>query len=1082
MKTLNIFIIAVLLSAILLTHYAAANLSGTGLTPQNPADLIPPTISYTPLFNTNITGSRTLTATITDSDGVPTTGIGLPILYWKIDTGGWNSATGTYIGGNNYQFTFGDGVVATDVVYYYIVAQDSAATPTIGAFPSAGAGGFTANPPAAATPPSFPSNYTVTYSPLSGDITVGLTAFNRLMGKNIIFEKVVKKVVKNVFVQELNTDSKSKSGLLKVKQKSVVVEEVDWIPMENGKKYNGPLHILKSEHPGFNFPMNINGAYATITGAVSDLNFRGVGSALRFLLDDASYSSGESYPIVINIANDNLPTSANTVTIKPNTGVTTSISTSSDYIPVFRILSNYFTIDGSNTTNGTSRDLTISNTSTLSPEVIAFTSLGTTPVTGSGVKNCNLINGINTSTAVVMTDFSFSGGYFNGDVIQNNSIQNSYYGIYCTAVITPGNGSGLSISGNDLNTSGTNAIRYCGIYVLGFDGATISGNNVANFENATDELDNGIWLDNGTINTIVEKNKIYNLGYSGSNGYCAQAIKISSGVTSANITVSNNVIYNIYGVGYDYVDPSFLGNNPMGIYLYGSQSGINIFNNSINLYGNTLNLGLAISIGICLGTGSSADIRNNNIVNTLGLASSTGYGSCAIYAQTDNTQFTDIDFNNYYVNPTGAGVKSIGKLSTTTTALTLSDWATATGKDLFSISADPGFTSATNLQPDVNNVNCWNINAGALPMSVVSTDLNGNPRSTSVTNGAIDIGAYEFTPVIASGNLIITGSISDAGNSIISFAGTTLATITWHANGGTLPTIISAVFEPGINPPNSGSSSQFANENFTITVPDGSGYLYDIVIKYNLARQGTITSENLFRMAKYSSSVWTQFTSTPNTTDKTIAVTGLSSFSTFSFGDGNAPLPANFSSFTSNVYGRNVILKWTTASENNNSGFEILRSAQSDKGLWTKVGFVAGNKTKTTPSNYTFEDKELNSGKYNYKLKQVDYNGNYTYYNLSSVVEVGIPAKYDISQNYPNPFNPVSKIDFSLPFDSRISINLYDLSGREVLTLANEQRPAGYYTVQINGVNLASGVYFYRLIAEGNGQKIIMTKKAMLIK
>jgi len=1080
MKTLNIFIIAVLLSAILFTQYAAANLSGTGLTPQNPADLNPPIISYTPLINTNSTGSRTLTATITDSDGVPTTGIGLPVLYWKIDTGSWNSATGTFIGGNNYQFTFGGGVVVADIVYYYIVAQDSAATPTVGAFPSGGAGGFTANPPAAATPPTFPSNYTVTYSPLSGDITVGLTAFNRIMGKHITFEKVVKKVVKNVFVQEINSDSKSKSGLLKVKQKSVTVEQVDWIPMENGKKYNGPLHILKSEHPEFSFPMNINGVYATITGAVSDLNFRGVGGVTRLLLDDASYTTGESYPIVINIANENMPSSTNTISIKPNTGVTTSISTSSDYIPVFRILSNYFTIDGSNSTSGTTRDLTISNTSTLSPEVIAFTSLGTTPITGSGVINCNLINGINTSTAVVMTDFSFSGGYFNGIAIQNNSIQKSYYGIYGTSVTALGTGSGLNISGNDLNSIGSNAIRYCGIYIQGFNGAIISGNNIANFDNTDDELDNGIWVDAGNKNTVIEKNKIYNLGYGGSNGYCAQAIKISSGNSPSNITISNNVIYNIYGVGYDYVGN--LGNNPMAIYLYGTQSGISIFNNSINLYGNTLNLGLAMSIGICLGAGSSADVRNNNIVNTLGLAGSSGYGSCAIYAQGDNTQFTDIDFNNYYVNPTGTGVAAIGKFSTTITALTLSDWATATGKDIFSITADPGFTSPTNLQPDVNNVNSWNVNAGAFPLSAVSTDINGNPRSTSVTTGAIDIGAYEFTPVVSSGNLTISGSIADNGNSIISFAGTTLATITWHANGGTLPTTISAVFEPGVNPPNAGGSSLYANENLTITVPDGSGYLYDIVNKYNLARQGTISSESLFRIAKYSSSVWTQFTSTPNTTDKTIAVTGLNSFSTFSFGDGNAPLPVNFSSFTSNVSGRNVILKWTTASENNNSGFDILRTAQSDKGIWTKVGFVAGNKTKTTPSNYSFEDRDLNSGKYNYKLKQVDYNGNYTYFNLSNVVEVGIPVKYDISQNYPNPFNPVSKIDFSLPFDSKISIKLYDMTGREVLTLANEQRPAGYYTVQINGVNLASGVYFYRLIAEGNGQKIIMTKKAMLIK
>ena len=97
-------------------------------------------------------------------------------------------------------------------------------------------------------------------------------------------------------------------------------------------------------------------------------------------------------------------------------------------------------------------------------------------------------------------------------------------------------------------------------------------------------------------------------------------------------------------------------------------------------------------------------------------------------------------------------------------------------------------------------------------------------------------------------------------------------------------------------------------------------------------------------------------------------------------------------------------------------------------------------------------------------------------------MEVGVPNKFDISQNYPNPFNPTTKIDFDLPYDSRISIKLYDMSGREVMELVNEQRPAGYYTVQINGNNLSSGTYFYRIIAEGNGQKYIMTKKAVLVK
>ncbi|MFA5012766.1 MAG: T9SS type A sorting domain-containing protein, partial [Ignavibacteria bacterium] len=84
--------------------------------------------------------------------------------------------------------------------------------------------------------------------------------------------------------------------------------------------------------------------------------------------------------------------------------------------------------------------------------------------------------------------------------------------------------------------------------------------------------------------------------------------------------------------------------------------------------------------------------------------------------------------------------------------------------------------------------------------------------------------------------------------------------------------------------------------------------------------------------------------------------------------------------------------------------------------------------------------------------------------------------------NYPNPFNPTTKIDFDLPLDSRVNIKLYDISGREVKTIMNEQRAAGYYTVQFNSAELSSGVYFYRIMAKSSGADFIMTKKMMLIK
>jgi hypothetical protein len=99
---------------------------------------------------------------ITDATGVPTSGIGLPRLYWKINSGAYSPVTATYVSGNTYTFSFGAGAVLGDAISYYIVAQDIVApTPNIGATPSGGASGFTFNPPACNTPPTSPFSYII---------------------------------------------------------------------------------------------------------------------------------------------------------------------------------------------------------------------------------------------------------------------------------------------------------------------------------------------------------------------------------------------------------------------------------------------------------------------------------------------------------------------------------------------------------------------------------------------------------------------------------------------------------------------------------------------------------------------------------------------------------------------------------------------------------------------------------------------------------------------------------------------------------------------------------------------------------
>jgi len=194
----------------------------------------------------------------------------------------------------------------------------------------------------------------------------------------------------------------------------------------------------------------------------------------------------------------------------------------------------------------------------------------------------------------------------------------------------------------------------------------------------------------------------------------------------------------------------------------------------------------------------------------------------------------------------------------------------------------------------------------------------------------------------------------------------------------------------------------------------------------------------------------------------------------------NNPLPVNLLSFTSSVIKNDVILKWSTLSEINNQGFNVQRKIDGvSLRDWVNIGYVKGNGTTNQIHNYQFTDKNLQKGRYEYRLKQVDYNGNQEHHYLGAPVSIGVPAKFELGQNYPNSFNPTTKIDFALPIDGRVSLKIYDITGRLITTLINnEYKTADYYSVEFNGSNFASGVYFYQLITEKN----IATKKMVLIK
>jgi hypothetical protein len=211
-----------------------------------------------------------------------------------------------------------------------------------------------------------------------------------------------------------------------------------------------------------------------------------------------------------------------------------------------------------------------------------------------------------------------------------------------------------------------------------------------------------------------------------------------------------------------------------------------------------------------------------------------------------------------------------------------------------------------------------------------------------------------------------------------------------------------------------------------------------------------------------------------------LAAFSLTSFCDFAVAGNDQPLPVELTSFVSIINGNNVTLNWSTATETNNSGFEIEKSAIG--GTWSKIGAVSGNGTTSTPHSYSYTDRAVATGNYNYRLKQTDFNGNFEYHNLGNEVSIGVPEKFALSQNYPNPFNPTTKIDYDLPTDGNVSIRLFDMSGKEVASLVNEVKTAGYHTVNFNASNLSSGVYFYRISVDANGNNFTATKKLMLVK
>ena len=195
---------------------------------------------------------------------------------------------------------------------------------------------------------------------------------------------------------------------------------------------------------------------------------------------------------------------------------------------------------------------------------------------------------------------------------------------------------------------------------------------------------------------------------------------------------------------------------------------------------------------------------------------------------------------------------------------------------------------------------------------------------------------------------------------------------------------------------------------------------------------------------------------------------------------GAPPLPVELSSFSASIIDEGVKLIWVTETEVNNYGFEVERQVSIDQltaGNWARIGFVEGNGNSNSPTDYSFIDDEVTSGKYAYRLKQIDNDGTFEY---SKIIEINVnsPLEFELNQNYPNSFNPSTTIKFSLPTTSSVKLSVFNILGEEVQILMNETKEAGIYTINFNAAELNSGIYFYKL----ETRNFLRVKKMSLIR
>jgi hypothetical protein len=470
------------------------------------------------------------------------------------------------------------------------------------------------------------------------------------------------------------------------------------------------------------------GTYSTLTAAAAAYNASCISGPVVFSLISSTYPS-ETFPITFNA--NAYASSTNTLTIKPAAGVYPTItgSVSSNGLIKFNG-ADYITIDGSNTSGGTTKDLTLNNTYTSTGACVWNSALGG-PGNGADyntVKNCNIIGGSRTSTSIGVvssgTSLTGTGDDNKNFTVQNCNIKFTYYGIYIYgSPAFPSTNTLVKKDSIGSNISGEQPWNY-GIYLNYNTNGTVEENTVFNMKTTSSYSIYGLYLGANITGLNVLRNNFIGLHNTYGSSYGAYGIYFGS-TGGSNILIANNFMSDFVAGGYG----AYFLYNAMGIVLYQVAANVKIYDNTIRFNSNVTNSGSAMTSACIVQYNNfpGLEVKGNILSNTM-TTSITSSRAYSYWNYLTGVVPANIDYNDY----SGAGSTNVtyytGASGTALNFSTLADWIGFTGQDSHSINTSPTFVSSSDnhLQPVIGNGPLVN----NTPLTPVTTDYDGATRST----------------------------------------------------------------------------------------------------------------------------------------------------------------------------------------------------------------------------------------------------------------------------------------------------------------------------------------------------------------